>query len=157
MHTTKVRSLPTGNISGALSGTLFSETKEALSFSKYLINILCIIHVKSLYLQKQKVITMQRSLIIGLIAALILTIFALRNDQVVSLYFLWGDPVKGSLSLILLVTIIIGVVLGIVFSIPSINKQSRIIHSKNKEIDKLNSLVEDYKRENKNREKKEES
>jgi uncharacterized integral membrane protein len=100
---------------------------------------------------------MQRSLIIGLIAALILTIFALRNDQVVSLYFLWGDPVKGSLSLILLVTIIIGVVLGIVFSIPSINKQSRIIHSKNKEIDKLNSLVEDYKRENKNREKKEES
>jgi len=92
---------------------------------------------------------MQRSLIIGLIAALILTVFALRNDQIVSLYFLWGDPVKGSLSLILLITIIIGVVLGIIFSIPSINKQSRIIHNKNKEIDKLNSLIEDYKKESK--------
>lgn len=92
---------------------------------------------------------MQRSLIIGLIAALILTIFALRNDQVVSLYFLWGDPVKGSLSLILLITVIIGVILGIIFSIPSINKQSKIINSKNKEIDKLNGLIEDYKKESK--------
>ena len=99
---------------------------------------------------------MQRSLIIGLIAALILTIFALRNDQIVSLYFLWGDPIKGSLSLILLVTIIIGVILGIVFSVPSISKQSRIIHSKNKEIDKLNSLIEDYKKEAKNRKQNEE-
>lgn len=94
---------------------------------------------------------MQRSLIIGLIAALILTIFALRNDEIVNLYFLWGDPVKGSLSLILLVTVIIGVVLGIVFSVPSINKQSRIIHNKNKEIDRLNSLIEEYKKENKNK------
>ena len=89
---------------------------------------------------------MQRSLIVGLIAALILTIFALRNDQVVNLYFLWGDPLKGSLSLILLVTVIIGVILGIIFSVPSINKQSRLIHSKNKEIEKLKSLLEEYKK-----------
>src|SRR6056297_3171171 len=84
---------------------------------------------------------MQRSLIIGLLSALILVIFALRNDTEVALYFLWGDPVKGSLSLILLLTIITGVVLGIIFSYPSIVKQ------KKKEIEKLNTVLADYKKE----------
>jgi len=89
---------------------------------------------------------MQKSLIIGLVAALILTVFALRNDAIVSIYFLWGDPVKGSLSLILLITIIIGVILGIIFSVPSINKQSKLIQEKNKEIDKLKGLLDEYKK-----------
>jgi len=89
---------------------------------------------------------MQRSLIIGLVAALLLTVFALRNDEMVSIYFLWGDPVKGSLSLILLITIIIGVILGIIFSVPSINKQSKKILAKNKEIDKLKGLLDEYKK-----------
>ncbi|MFO8235140.1 MAG: LapA family protein [Bacteroidales bacterium] len=97
---------------------------------------------------------MQRSLIIGLLAALILTVFAIRNDHAVELYFLWGKGTEGPLSLILLVAVIIGVLLGIVFSIPSINKQSKIINSKNKEIDKLNNLVEGYKKEKERREKK---
>ena len=89
---------------------------------------------------------MQRSLIIGLVAALLLTVFALRNDEIVSLYFLWGDPVKGSLSLVLLITIIIGVILGIIFSVPSINKQSKMIQAKNKDIDKLKGLLDEYKK-----------
>jgi uncharacterized integral membrane protein len=90
---------------------------------------------------------MRRSLIIGLIAALILTVFALQNDEMVSIKFFFGDPVKGSLSLILLVTIIIGVILGIIFSVPTFNRQTRIIQEKNKEIDKLEGMVEDYRRE----------
>ena len=90
---------------------------------------------------------MQRSLIIGLVAALILTIFALQNDEMVSIHFFIGEPVKGSLSLILLITVIIGVVLGIIFSVPSINKQLKIIHQKNKEIDKLEGLLEGYRKE----------
>ncbi len=95
---------------------------------------------------------MQRSLIIGLIAALLLTIFALSNDHPVDLNFFFGSGTEGPLSLILLVTIIIGVILGIIFSIPSINKQSRIINNKNKEIDRLNTLIEDYKKEKQKRE-----
>ena len=89
---------------------------------------------------------MQRSLIIGLLAALILTIFALQNDEVVSIHFFFGKPLEGSLSLILLVTVIVGVILGIIFSIPSINKQTKIIQQKNKEIDKLEGLLEDYRK-----------
>jgi len=90
---------------------------------------------------------MQRSLIIGLLSALILVIFALRNDTEVALYFLWGDPVKGSLSLILLVTIIIGVILGIVFSYPSILKQKKKLSDHKKEVEKLNTILADYKKE----------
>lgn len=89
---------------------------------------------------------MQRSLIIGLLAALILTIFALQNDQSTDINFFVGK-VEGSLSLILLITVIIGVILGIVFSVPSINKQTKIIQKKNKEINKLESLLDDYRRE----------
>ena len=90
---------------------------------------------------------MQRSLIFGLLAALILTIFALQNDMMVSIKFFLGEPVKGSLSLILLITVIIGVILGIIFSLPSISKQTKIIQQKNKEIDKLQGLLEDYRKE----------
>ena len=103
---------------------------------------------------------MQRSLIIGLLSALILVIFALRNDTEVALYFLWGDPVKGSLSLILLVTIIIGVILGIIFSYPSILKQKKKVSENKKEVEKLNTILDDYKKEHglnkKAREKEEE-
>ncbi|MFP4025887.1 MAG: lipopolysaccharide assembly protein LapA domain-containing protein [Thiohalospira sp.] len=90
---------------------------------------------------------MQRSLIIGLLLALIIVIFALRNDSEVAIYFLWGDPVKGSLSLILLVTIIFGVILGIIFSYPSILKFQKKISEHKKEVEKLNTILEDYKKE----------
>jgi lipopolysaccharide assembly protein A len=89
---------------------------------------------------------MQRTLIIGLLAALILTIFALQNDQPTDINFFIGK-VEGSLSLILLITVIIGVILGILFSVPSINKQTKIIQKKNKEINKLQALLDDYRRE----------
>ncbi|MFO7828878.1 MAG: lipopolysaccharide assembly protein LapA domain-containing protein [Bacteroidales bacterium] len=90
---------------------------------------------------------MQRSLIIGLLTALILVIFALRNDTEVAIYFLWGDPAKGSLSLVLLVTIIAGVILGILFSFPSILKLKKNISDNKKEIFKLNNILDEYKKE----------
>jgi len=88
---------------------------------------------------------MQRSIIIGLVVALVLTLFALQNDEVVTIRFFVGK-VDGSLSLILLITVIIGVILGVIFSLPSINKQARMIQNKNKEIDKLQSQIEGYRK-----------
>ncbi|GEM_PF-1963767 len=88
---------------------------------------------------------MRRSIIIGLLGALLLTIFALKNSQDVPLNYFFGE-VQAPVSLILLITIIIGVLLGIIFSVPSINKQAKMIQQKNKEIDRLQSLVEDYKK-----------
>ena len=76
---------------------------------------------------------------------MVLTLFALQNDEVVTIRFFVGK-VDGSLSLILLITVIIGVILGVIFSLPSINKQARMIQNKNKEIDKLQSQIEGYRK-----------
>jgi len=88
---------------------------------------------------------MQRSLIIGLIAALILTIFATSNAHNTDIDFLWAS-FEAPVSLIFIGSIIIGVILGIIFSIPSINKQSRMLREKNKEIEKLKKDIEEYKK-----------
>ena len=88
---------------------------------------------------------MSKSLIIGLIAALILVIFAARNNEIVSVYFLWGNPVKGSLSLVLMISLIIGAVLGLVFSYPSYLKIRKKLNENKKEIERLGTLLEDYK------------
>ncbi len=102
---------------------------------------------------------MRKSIIIGLVAALLLTIFVLKNDTEVPVFLFFGK-VDGSLSLILLICIIIGVVLGIIFSVPSISKQSRMIQQKNREIDRLKKILDDndisYKPEKGKKEKKKE-
>ena len=90
---------------------------------------------------------MQRSLIIGLISALLLVVFALKNSTQVQIDFIIGNPVKGSFSLILLVTLIIGIFVGLLLSYPSIQKFKKKISEDKKEITKLNNVLEEYKKE----------
>ena len=90
---------------------------------------------------------MQKSLIIGLVSSLLLVIFALKNDAIVELDFIIGKPVNGSLSLILLITIIIGVFVGLLLSYPTIKKLKNKITDNTKEITKLNNILEEYKKE----------
>ncbi|MFC2151793.1 lipopolysaccharide assembly LapA domain-containing protein [Bacteroidota bacterium] len=102
---------------------------------------------------------MQRSLIIGLLSALLLVVFALKNSAPVELDFILGNPVQGSLSLILLVTIIIGIFVGLLLSYPTIKKLRKSISDNKSEITKLNNILEEYKKEsgllNKQKEEKE--
>ena len=100
---------------------------------------------------------MQRSLIIGLLSALILVVFALKNSVPVELDFIIGKPVQGSLSLILLVTIIIGIFVGLLLSYPTIKKFKNSIKDSKEEINKVNAILEEYKKEygiHKNKEEK---
>jgi len=91
---------------------------------------------------------MQRSLIIGLISALILVIFALLNSDPVKLDFVIGKPVEGTpLSLILLITLIIGVFVGLLFSYPSFKKFKKVISENKSEITKLYNILDEYKKE----------
>ena len=104
---------------------------------------------------------MQRSLIIGLLSALLLVVFALRNSIPVELDFIIGNPVKGSLSLILLVTVIIGIFVGLLLSYPTIIKFKKNISDNSAEITRLKNILEEYKKEygihkNNNEEKKQE-
>lgn len=90
---------------------------------------------------------MQRPLIIGLLSALLLILFASQNNVPVQLDFIIGNPVKGSLSLILLVTIIIGIFVGLLLSYPTIKKFKKQIANNSAEITKLNNILEEYKKE----------
>ncbi len=98
---------------------------------------------------------MRKSLIIGLLVALIITIFALKNDETVKIFFFWGDPVEGSLSLVLLFTIIIGIVIGYIFALPTINTLNKNISKNKKENERLQTLIDEYKKETVHKEKTE--
>ncbi|MDP4187531.1 MAG: LapA family protein [Bacteroidota bacterium] len=69
---------------------------------------------------------MQKSLLVGLIIAVIMVIFAIQNagEIVVNLWF-W--QVKSSLVFILLFTFILGAIFGLVFSIPTLNQKKKQI------------------------------
>lgn len=100
---------------------------------------------------------MQRSLIIGLISALILVVFALRNSVPVELDFIIGNKVHGTLSLILLITIIIGIFVGLLLSYPAILKLKKKISENKAELTKLSNILEEYKKEYGINKKKEET
>ena len=85
---------------------------------------------------------MRKTVIIGLIFALLVTIFAIRNDEVVSLYFLWGDPIQGSLSLILIFTVLLGVLVGYAFSFPAIRKFKKENETLKEEQEKISKAKE---------------
>lgn len=91
---------------------------------------------------------MQKSLIAGLLSALVLVIFALKNSNPVTIDFVIGKPVEGTpLSLVLLVTIIIGLIVGLLLSYPTIKKLKKDISSNDTEITKLKNILEEYKKE----------
>jgi len=91
---------------------------------------------------------MQKSLIAGLLSALLLVIFALKNSNPVTIDFIIGKPVEGTpLSLVLLVTIIIGLIAGLLLSYPTIKKHKTKISENATEITKLNNILEEYKKE----------
>jgi uncharacterized integral membrane protein len=89
---------------------------------------------------------MQKSLIVGLLSSLILVVFALKNNANVELDFIIGKPINGSLSLILLITVIIGIFVGLLLSYPSIKKFKNTISNNKAEITKLNNILEEYKK-----------
>jgi uncharacterized integral membrane protein len=91
---------------------------------------------------------MQKSLIAGLVSALILVIFALKNSSPVTIDFVIGKPVEGTpLSLVLLVTIIIGLIIGLLLSYPTIKKHKNKIAENTAEITKLSNILDEYKKE----------
>lgn len=90
---------------------------------------------------------MQKSLIFSLLAALLLVVFALKNSVPVELDFIIGKPVQGSLSLILLITIIIGIMIGLLLSYPTLKKLKKNITNDKVEITKLKNILEEYMKE----------
>ena len=79
---------------------------------------------------------MQRSLIFALILAIIVVIFALQNSDTVTVK-LWFWEVQSSVALVMLIILLIGAILGVLFSLPSIFKKNKKIEDLEEQIRKL--------------------
>lgn len=83
-------------------------------------------------------------LVLALILAIVAVIFALQNTAAVTLtFFAW--EVGGSLSLVVLVTLVIGVLVGWLFVAPSLVKNSLQGSGQRKRIAALEKEVGEYK------------
>jgi uncharacterized integral membrane protein len=83
-------------------------------------------------------------LIFALAIAVVAVIFALQNTMVVTISFLaW--KITGSLSLVLLVTLAIGVVIGLLVIAPSTIKNSIVASNHRKRADSLEKELDVHK------------
>lgn len=83
-------------------------------------------------------------LIVALVIALVAVIFALQNTMTITVSFLaW--VVTGSLSLVLLVTLAIGVIIGLLFLVPSTIRNSMAASSHRKRIGSLEKELDEHK------------
>lgn len=82
-----------------------------------------------------------RQLIIAIVIALLAVIFALQNaDPVTVKLFLWDLP-NTSLALLLLITLVIGIVSGLLFMTSSVYNKNKIISTQKKRILELEKEI----------------
>lgn len=83
-------------------------------------------------------------LIVALIIAVIAVIFALQNSLAVTIsFFAW--QVTGSLSLILLITLVMGVVIGLLVIAPAHIKNTLAVSGHRKRIGSLEKELDEHK------------
>lgn len=79
---------------------------------------------------------MRRSFIIGAVIALLSVIFALQNaDQTAVTLFFW--KINPSIALLLLITLLMGMIVGVTVILPSVYKRNKLIAEQKKRIDML--------------------
>jgi putative membrane protein len=82
-----------------------------------------------------------RQLITGIIIALVAVVFALQNSDQVTVGFLaWTLPPL-SMALILLITLIVGLIAGMLFLAPGIYKRNKVIQSQRGRINTLETEI----------------
>lgn len=88
---------------------------------------------------------MSFSLILALLLLFLAVAFALQNSEQVTIHF-FGWVFQGSLVLILLTTLALGVILTALASLPGQIKKNRLIAQQNKMIAELKRTAPDHKR-----------
>ena len=83
-------------------------------------------------------------LIVALVVAIVAVIFALQNTMTITISFLAWE-VTGSLSLVLLVTLAIGALIGLLVLAPSTIKNSLSASSQRKRLGSLEKELDDHK------------
>ena len=83
-------------------------------------------------------------LIVALVIALLAVVFALQNTMAITISFLaW--TVTGSLSLVVLITLVIGIVIGLLVLAPSTIKKSFTVSNHIKRIGALEKELDEHK------------
>ena len=85
---------------------------------------------------------MQRNFIIILVLIVLVVIFALQNSMIISLK-LWFWNADVHLGFVLILTFVIGALIGILFSIPLIVKKNKKINQQSELIERMSQTVED--------------
>ena len=78
-----------------------------------------------------------RQLIIAIVIALLAVVFALQNSDLVSVKFFAWELGNTSMALVLLITLILGLVTGMLFLAPGIYKRNTTIGAQKKRIGEL--------------------
>ncbi len=86
------------------------------------------------------------SLILALFFSIVAVIFALGNTDVVTISFLTWH-IEGSLALILLVSVAIGIVIGVLLMVPGAIKRNLALSGQKKKIKTLEQQLDQHKQE----------
>ena len=78
-----------------------------------------------------------RQLILAIAVAIAAVIFALQNSEMVTIRLFFWDVAEASQALVLLVTLVIGLITGLLFMAPGLYRKNRIIQDQKKRIDLL--------------------
>ena len=75
-----------------------------------------------------------RQLVIAVIIGILVVVFALQNDSLVTVQLMFWEVQQANLALVLAVTLILGVISGLLFMAPGIYRRNQIIAAQKKRI-----------------------
>ncbi len=87
---------------------------------------------------------MQKSFIIGLIAAILLVLFAVQNADPVTIS-LWIKEIESSMAVILLISFAVGALASYLLSLSAILKKNKSLRQKDEQIKNLNIALDELK------------
>ena len=80
-----------------------------------------------------------RQLIIAVAVAIIAMVFALQNDSLVSVRFIFWDLPNANLAMVIVLTLMLGMVIGLLFMAPGIYRRNQVISAQKKRILEIES------------------
>lgn len=82
-----------------------------------------------------------RQLIIAIVIAVVAVIFALQNNILVSIRFMFWELPYINLALVLVITLILGLIIGMLFLAPGIYNRNQTIAAQKKRIAELEKRI----------------
>ena len=82
-----------------------------------------------------------RQLIIGIAVAVIAIIFALQNNNLVSVRLIFWEIPTTNLSLVLIFTLVLGLIIGMLFLAPGIYRRNQVIAGQKKRLGELEQEI----------------